>query len=114
MAGGSNSDIQFALAQERLAVGTMDSWLIWQLTDGEYFLTEPSNASRTLLYDIYENCWDEDLAALFGIKLSALPEVLPSSATFGSYRGIPIIGVMADSQAAHYTDRAAWKLAKSK
>lgn len=95
-------DIQFALAQERLAVGTMDSWLIWQLTDGEYFVTEPSNASRTLLYDIYGNCWDEDLAALFGVKLSALPEVLPSSATFGSYRGIPIIGVMADSQAALY------------
>ena len=91
-----------ALESERLAIGTMDSWLIWKLTNGKHFLTEPSNASRTLLFDIYENQWDEELINLFGIKLSVLPEVVPSSSNFGTYLGIPIVGVMADSQAALY------------
>lgn len=91
-----------ALESDRLAIGTIDTWLIWQLTDGKHFVTEPSNASRTLLFDIYENHWDEELIKLFGINLSVLPEVLPSSSTFGTYSGIPIVGVMADSQAALY------------
>lgn len=95
-------EVRSALEQEELAIGTMDTWLIWKLTNGERFATEPSNASRTLLYDIYENRWDEELVTLFGIRPSCLPEVLASTSAFGTYRGIPIIGVMADSQAALY------------
>lgn len=95
-------EVRSALEQEELAIGTMDTWLIWKLTNGERFATEPSNASRTLLYDIYENRWDEELVTLFDIRPSCLPEVLASTSAFGTYRGIPIIGVMADSQAALY------------
>lgn len=83
-----------------LAIGTMDSWLIWKMTQGEVLATEPSNACRTLLYNIRENCWDEELIRVFGAKIMDLPEVKPSSDTFGKYKGIPIRGIMADSQAA--------------
>lgn len=85
-----------------LAIGTIDSWLIWNLSKEKTFATEPSNASRTLLYDINKNSWDRDLAAIFGISCSALPEIRSSSDTFGYLLGIPIKGVMADSQAALY------------
>ncbi|CDG03772.1 FGGY-family carbohydrate kinase [Lactococcus lactis] len=83
-----------------LAIGTMDSWLIWQMSQGKVFATEPSNACRTLLYDIRQNQWDKELAEIFGASVSDLPEVRDSSSNFGDYKGIPIRGVMADSQAA--------------
>ncbi|KAF1299404.1 glycerol kinase [Enterococcus sp. JM4C] len=92
--------IQEKLSQKKLAIGTMDTWLIWNLTDKQEFVTEGSNASRTLLYDINERKWDDDLVKLFGITLDALPEVKKSDEHFGFYKGIPIIGVLADSQGA--------------
>jgi len=89
-----------------LAFGTVDSWLLWQLTDGKVFATDPSNASRTLLYNIHAGCWDDALLAAFDIPAALLPEVRPSSGIFGSTAArffggeIPIAGIAGDQQAA--------------
>ena len=89
-----------------LAFGTVDSWLIWRLTAGRRHLTDATNASRTLLFDIERQCWDPELLALFGIPASMLPEVLDSAADFGTtaaeHFGAPIAirGVAGDQQAA--------------
>ncbi|HEX9705843.1 MAG TPA: glycerol kinase GlpK [Gemmatimonadales bacterium] len=86
--------------------GTVDAWLIFQLTNGRSFTTEHTNASRTMLYDIERRTWDEDLLRLFGVLAHALPEVRASSGEFGlcdaKYFGseIPITGVAGDQQAA--------------
>ena len=69
--------------REHLALGTVDAWLLWQLTNGEVFATEASNASRTMLFDIGRREWSHDLCELFGVPMGALPEVLPSSGIFG-------------------------------
>ncbi|MDR2977317.1 MAG: glycerol kinase [Streptococcaceae bacterium] len=94
--------VREASEQGNLAVGTIDSWLIWKLTAGKVFATEASNACRTLLYNIREQRWDAELCRIFDVSLSDLPEVRKSSDEFGHYQGIPIRGVMADSQAALY------------
>lgn len=88
--------------RQNIAIGTIDTWLIWNLTGGSMFATEPSNASRTLLYNIHTEKWDEELCELFDTPIDALPEVKSSDDTFGEYKEIPIIGVLADSQAALY------------
>ena len=92
---------------EHLAVGTIDTWLLWQLTGGQVHATEPSNASRTMLFDIGELAWSEELCDLLGVPGAALPEVRPSSGRFGTTAvgvgvpaGIPISGVAGDQQAA--------------
>ena len=88
-----------------LAFGTVDSWLIWNLTGGRH-VTDRTNASRTMLYDIHELDWDEELLDLLEIPRSMLPEVLPSSGFFGNTRAeffgapLPICGVAGDQQAA--------------
>lgn len=88
-----------------LCFGTVDSWLIWNLTGGRH-VTDRTNASRTMLYDIHRLCWDDDLLRLFGIPKSMLPEVLPSSGDFGRTKGeffgapLPICGAAGDQQAA--------------
>ena len=91
----------------RTAVGTVDSWLVWKLTDGQAHLTDATNASRTLLFDITIGEWSEELCDLFGVPRSVLPEVRPSSgrvavtapgAACGA--GIPISGVAGDQHAA--------------
>lgn len=94
-------------ADEHLAVGTIDTWLLWQLTGGQVHATEPSNASRTMLFDIGELAWSEELCDLLGVPAAALPEVRPSSGRFGTTAvgvgvpaGIPISGVAGDQQAA--------------
>ena len=91
----------------RIALGTVDSWLIWKLTGGDVFATDPSNASRTMLYDINQHCWSDELCDLFGISSAAsLPEIRPSSGEFGMAGGehfgsaIPIRGVAGDQQSA--------------
>ena len=90
----------------KLAFGTVDTWLIWALTYGRVHATDVTNASRTMLYNIHEGCWDSELLDLFDIPVSMLPEVLPSSGDFGVTenpviaRGIPIRGVAGDQQAA--------------
>lgn len=92
--------------QGRLAFGTIDSWLIWSLTQGAVHATDTTNASRTMLFNIHEGVWDDWLLHLFDIPRSMLPEVRPSSSCFGFtshsniIEGIPICGVAGDQQAA--------------
>ena len=95
------------LAQDgELAFGTVDSWLIWQLTHGAVHVTDVSNASRTMLFNVHTNQWDPDLLKAMDIASSLLPEVKPSSAYFGETAAdllgaaIPIGGVAGDQQSA--------------
>jgi glycerol kinase len=89
-----------------LAFGTIDTFLVWQLTGGRVHATDATNASRTLLYDIARGGWDAELARLFGIPRSLLPEVRDSNASFGTTEpsilgaAVPILGVAGDQQAA--------------
>jgi len=90
-----------------LAFGTVDSWLLWKLTGGRVHATDPTNASRTLLFDLGRLRWDPVMLALFGVPGAVLPEVRPSSGPSGTTRGvpglpdgIPILGVAGDQQAA--------------
>lgn len=90
----------------RLAFGTIDSWLIWKMTDGDVHVTDYTNASRTMLYNIHTLSWDDKLLEYFNIPKSMLPEVKPSSCIYGythvSVFGgeIPICGAAGDQQAA--------------
>jgi glycerol kinase len=97
-----------------LVLGTVDAWLIWNLTggtDGGVVVTDPTNASRTLLYDIRSRQWSEELGQIFGVPLGALPDVSPSCGRFGTVTGalaaagsplaaVPVSGVAGDQQAA--------------
>jgi glycerol kinase len=88
-----------------LAFGTVDSWLVWNLTRGKLHLTDVSNASRTMLFNINTLEWDKELLELFGIPFSVLPEVRQSSEIYGMTEGqfssaIPIAGIAGDQQAA--------------
>jgi len=89
-----------------LAAGTIDSWLIWKLTGGRSHVTDPSNASRTLLFNIHELRWDERLLELFSVPALLLPQVRPSAGVFGMTdpgvlgMSIPVCGVAGDQQAA--------------
>ncbi|MET4577917.1 glycerol kinase GlpK [Ottowia thiooxydans] len=89
-----------------LAFGTVDSWLIWQLTQGKRHVTDVSNASRTMLFNVHKNEWDQELLACLNIPRSLMPEVLPSSGRFGATseallgHSIDIGGVAGDQQSA--------------
>jgi len=104
-----------------LCFGTVDAWLLWQLTGGAVHATDPSNASRTLCYDIHRRAWDEGLCRILGVPMALLPEVKPSAGVFGEtaawpgaaagepsgYKessglpaGIPVAGIAGDQQAA--------------
>ena len=89
-----------------LAFGTIDAWLMWKLTGGALHVTDPTNASRTLLYDINAGAWDEELLALFRVPRAVLPDVRPSSGVIGTadprllHAEIPIAGIAGDQQAA--------------
>ena len=89
-----------------LLFGTVDSFLIWKLTDGAAHLTDATNAARTLLYDIHKGLWSEEICKILNIPLSMLPEVLDCASNFGSTQAdlfgspIPIFGVAGDQQAA--------------
>ncbi|MFI5444081.1 glycerol kinase GlpK [Polaromonas sp. UC242_47] len=89
-----------------LAFGTIDSWLMWQLTGGQVHATDVSNASRTLLFNVRSNTWDDELLALLDIPPGLMPEVKPSSAHYGEVlptllgAAIPIAGVAGDQQSA--------------
>src|SRR3984957_859256 len=93
-------------ARGELAFGTVDTYLLWRLTGGKVHATDATNASRTLLFDIHNGRWDDDLLALLGIPTSVLPQVLDSSAAFGVTdpelfgAAIPIYGIAGDQQAA--------------
>ncbi len=104
-----------------LCFGTVDAWLLWQLTGGAVHATDPSNASRTLCFDIHRRAWDEGLCRILGVPMALLPEVKPSAGVFGetaAWRGaaagepsgygepsglppgIPVAGIAGDQQAA--------------
>jgi len=93
----------------RLCAGTVDSWLLYKLTDGKFHATDLSNASRTQLFDIHRLRWDDELGRLFDVPLGILPKALPSDSTFGVTiaqaaipAGVSIGAVMGDSHAALY------------
>lgn len=89
-----------------LLFGTMDTWLIWNLTKGQTFVTDYTNASRTMLYNIHNLCWDDDILKMMDIPKKMLPEVKPSSCVYGYTEeslfgcAIPISGIAGDQQAA--------------
>lgn len=92
---------------DNLALGTIDAWIIWNLTGGEIFATDVTNASRTMLCDIRSRTWDQDLCELLGVPITALPDIVPSSGRIGVTAsssgipgGIPVSGVAGDQQAA--------------
>ena len=89
----------------QLAFGTVDSWLVWNLTGGKLHVTDVSNASRTMLFNIHTLKWDADLLKIFDIPSSILPEVRSSSEVYGKTAGvfstaIPVAGIAGDQQAA--------------
>lgn len=90
--------------QGRLRFGTVDSWLIWNLTGGQVHATDVTNASRTMLFNINTLSWDEELLQLFGIPISMMPEVKDCNAHFGDVslggRSVPVHGVVGDQQSA--------------
>jgi glycerol kinase len=100
-------DLRVRAARGEAAFGTVDSWLVWKLTGGRAHVTDPSNASRTLLYDINRLDWDDELLSLFGVPPEALPTVRPSSSVYGytdpsAFFGarVPVAGLAGDQQAA--------------
>ena len=114
-----NPELQQRAEAGELAFGTIDSWLLWKLTGGRadtgaVHLTEHTNASRTLLYNIHELCWDSELCRLLNVPEAMLPGVQDSSGVFGETvshegipAGVPIAGIAGDQQAALY-GQACW------
>ena len=96
-----------------LALGTIDSWIVWNLTGGEVHATDATNAARTMLFDIGSLRWHPDLCSLFGVPVEALPQVRPSSGPFGVTDsnaacgpGVPITGIAGDQHAALFGQAA--------
>ena len=103
----------------RLRAGTIDTWLIWRLTGGAVHATDPTNASRTMLYDIDAREWSQPLLELFGVPRAILPDVRPSAGDFGiataDHLGtaLPILGVAGDQQAALF-GQGCWRAGEGK
>ncbi|WP_241491627.1 FGGY family carbohydrate kinase, partial [Winslowiella iniecta] len=102
-------------AAGELCIGTVDSWLCWQLTGGQQFVTDYANAARTQLFNIHQAQWDDALLTLFQVPRQALPEVQPSAAQHGAVQlddipglaaGTPILALIGDSHAALYARRS--------
>lgn len=98
---------QKAAEQGELLMGTIETWLVWKLTEGKNFCTDTTNASRTMLFNIHTMEWDDDLLQLFGIPRQMMAEVLPCDAVFGQTTvggvfeaPVPIAGVLGDSHGA--------------
>ncbi|ORU93631.1 MAG: glycerol kinase [Cycloclasticus sp. symbiont of Bathymodiolus heckerae] len=113
-----NVDGARELAQEgHLLFGTIDTWLVWNLTQGEVHATDCSNASRTMLFNINSAQWDDDLLGALDIPATILPTVKDSNAHFGDYKigdiKVPIMGVLGDQQAALY-GQLSWRKGEAK
>jgi len=108
-------EIAFVARNGRLLVGTIDTWLIWKLTGGRVHATDPSNASRTMLFDIERLKWSKELCDLFHVPIEVLPEVRPSAGDFGKTvtaffgKSLPIMGVAGDQQAALFGQGCCWE-----
>ena len=106
-----NAEARRLAGEGRLAIGTIDTWLVWKLSGGRSFITDVSNASRTLLLNIHTVDWDEELLELFDVPRSALPEVVDSSGKLAetdpsvTKKSIPICGIAGDQQAALFGQR---------
>ncbi|MDR2055825.1 MAG: glycerol kinase GlpK [Desulfovibrio sp.] len=91
-----------------LLFGTVDSWLLWKLSGGAVHATDPSNAARTLLFNLHSGTWDPEILSLLGIPEAMLPRILPSSGRFGTTdpkifgAAVPVTGIAGDQQAAMY------------
>ena len=102
----NNQDLRERANDNQLLFGTVDTWLIWNLTNGKTHITDPSNASRTLLYNIKDDNWDKELLELFDVPLNILPKVVDSSSISTNIDEeilgveIPISGIAGDQQAA--------------
>ena len=102
----SDPNIRLRAEAGELAFGTVDSWLIWKLTNGKVHITDVTNASRTLIYNIHDLCWDKELLSLLDIPASLLPTVVSSSEKVGETAAdiigvsLPISGIAGDQQAA--------------
>ena len=101
----ADADLRRAVESGCARFGTTESWVIWQLSHGRLHVTDPSTASRTLLFDMNHLQWDDDLLALFGIPRSILPTVVPSAGyvgelDFGTGRSYPLYALLVDQQAA--------------
>ncbi len=107
------------VASGEAVFGTIDSWLLFRLTNGKSFATDHTNASRTMLYNIAGRAWDEDLLKLFGVPREALPEIRNSSGVFGACEAehlgaeIPVAGIAGDQQAALF-GQGAWEPGQAK
>ena len=108
----NHPELKSKLARGEALIGTVDTYLIYRLTRTRVFATDPTNASRTLLYNIHHLQWDEALCHLWDVPVDALPEVRESSSLFGETdfsgvidRPLPIVGVMGDSQAALFAQQ---------
>ncbi len=104
-----DAEVKAARARHELAVGTVDSWLAYRLSAGHLHLTDASNASRTLLYNLASGDWDEDLLRLFGIPREILPRIVDSSGHLGELTELglraPLAGLAGDQQAALFGQR---------
>jgi glycerol kinase len=115
----AQGDLRRRAERGELAVGTVDAWLLWCLTNGRVHATEPTNASRTMLYDVARHAWSEELCELFDVPISLLPEVRPSIADFGTSDArllgfaAPIRGIAGDQQAALF-GQCGWTLGGAK
>lgn len=104
----NNSAVKKLLSENKLALGTVDSWLIFNLFENSPHLTDYTNASRTLLFNIKEKKWDSELLKIFGVPPQILPEVKPPSSFFGNLKSatiglpIPVFAVMGDQEASLY------------
>lgn len=112
-------DLRERARQGEAVFGTIDAWLVYRLTSGKAFVTDPSNASRTLLYNIDRHEWDRDLTALFGVPEASLPDVRRSSEVVGMVDGAhlgfeaPVAGIAGDQQAALY-GQGCWRPGEAK
>ncbi len=103
---GSQSGLRGRAEAGEVLAGTIDSWLLWNLTAGRVHATDASNASRTLLYNLDTGDWDDELLKIFGVPRAMLPEVRDSAGIFGRVAtgqpaaGVPIAGIAGDQQAA--------------
>jgi glycerol kinase len=104
------SESQALIRRQQLCCGTMDAWLIYNLTQGDTFATDATNASRTMLFNIHTLSYDAELCELFGVPMSTLPEVRPTVNHFGDYIAptcrIPIYAVIGDQQSALFSQCA--------
>ncbi len=107
-----NPEIREKINSGKAFFGTVDSWLLYRLTEGASYKTDYTNASRTMLFNLKSLCWDKDLMKLFGLEKLNMPEALPSGANFGSTdfngllpRPLPVNAMIGDSHAAAFGER---------